>query len=117
MIDEIVDHHKAKYALRHEEQYLIMDSKKYAKWTTKGWFLCIKWKDGSMSWERLSELRESHPLETSEYAEAILLLQEPAFSWWVPQALRQKQRMVKVLKTRYHRMKEKFGIELPKNVK
>ena len=43
-----------------------------------------------MSWERLSELKESHPLETAEYAEANLLLQEPAFSWWVPQALRQK---------------------------
>ena len=64
-----------------------------------------------------SLLKESHPLETAEYAEANLLLWEPVFSWWVPQALRQKHGMVKVLKTRYHRMEEKFGIELPKNVK
>ena len=78
------------------------DSKKYAKWTTKGWFLCLKWKDGSTSWERLLELKQSHPLETAEYTESSHLLQEPAFSWWVPQAPRQRHRMEKVLKTRYH---------------
>ena len=35
--------------------------------------------DRLMSWERLLEQR-SHPLETAEYTEANLLLQEPAFS-------------------------------------
>ena len=117
MMDEIVDHCKTNDVIRHEEQHFKKNGKKCAKWTTKEWFLCIKWKDGSTNWERVSELKESHPLETAEYAEANLLLQEPAFSWLVPQALRQKCRMVKVLKTRYHRMKEKLAIELPKNIK
>ena len=41
----------------------------------KGGFYALNGKlDGSTSWERLSELEESHPLETTEYAEANLLL-------------------------------------------
>ena len=28
----------------------------------------VLWKDSSTSWEKLSDLKESHPLETAEYA-------------------------------------------------
>ena len=53
MMDEIVDHCKTNDVIRHEEQYFKKNGKKCAKWTTKEWFLCIKWKDGSTNWERV----------------------------------------------------------------
>ena len=111
LMDEIVDHRKTKEAISHEDRYFERNDKRYAKWTTKGWFLCVRWKDASTSWE------ESYPLVVAEYAEANRLLREPAFAWWAPAALRKRKRIIKQLKTRYHRRTEKFGLELPKTVK
>jgi hypothetical protein len=28
---------------------------------TKGWKLCVKWKDSTTSWEQLADLKESYP--------------------------------------------------------
>ena len=117
LMDEIVDHRKTKEAVLHEDRYFERNGKRYAKWTTKGWFLCVRWKDASTSWERLADLKESYPLVVAEYAEANGLLREPAFAWWAPAALRKRKRIIKQLKTRYHRWTEKFGLELPKTVK
>jgi hypothetical protein len=38
------------------------------KHSTIGWQACCQWKDESTSWENLAGLKESHPLETAEYA-------------------------------------------------
>lgn len=44
------------------------------------------------------------------------LVSEPAFSWWVPNILRKKERIIKAMKKRYFRKMEKFGLELPQSV-
>jgi hypothetical protein len=38
--------------------------------TTKGWKLCVKWRDGTTSWVRLADLKESFPIELAEFAVA-----------------------------------------------
>jgi hypothetical protein len=35
---------------------------------TKGWKLCVKWKDGTASWEWLTDLKESYPIKVAEFA-------------------------------------------------
>ena len=70
------------------DQYFMMHGRKQQKCTTRGWQLCIKWKDKCTSWEQLSDLKESYPVEVSEYVVACNLQDEPAFSWWVPHVLR-----------------------------
>ena len=90
------------------------------KWTTRGWSLCVKWKDGSTSWVPLKDLKEGNTIELAEYAEANHLLQEPAFAWWAPGALRRRRCIIKAVAARhshYHKRYEKFGQELPKTVK
>jgi hypothetical protein len=52
--------------------------------TTQGWHLCFECKDGTTSWERLADLKETNPVEVAEYAVAKNLLDAPAFIWWVP---------------------------------
>jgi hypothetical protein len=42
--------------------------------TTKGWHLCVEWKDGTKSWERLVDIKESNPVDVAEYAPAESLL-------------------------------------------
>jgi Reverse transcriptase (RNA-dependent DNA polymerase) len=114
MIEEIVEHKKTKGALTQEE---FEQRKGQKRQTTKGWKICIKWKDGSLSWERMVEIKEGYPIELAEYVVANNLQHEPAFSWWVPEVLKRRQRLISKVKTRYLRKEEKLGIELPKSVK
>jgi len=47
---------------------------------TKGWHLCILWKDGTTTWKPLRNLKESNPVEVMEYAVANKIADEPAFA-------------------------------------
>lgn len=47
--------------------------------TTKGWQLYVQWKDGSVSWVKLKDLKESFPIELADYAIAEGIDKEPAF--------------------------------------
>ena len=58
------------------------------KHTTKGWMLCVQWKDKSVSWEKLSDMKESYPVEVAEYATADGIQNEPAFALWMKHVLR-----------------------------
>ena len=88
--------------------------------STRGWQLCVQWKDGSTSWEKLSDLKESHPIETAEYVHAQGLMREPAFNWWAPHVLKKRERIISLVKKRsvgYLKKNEKFGIRIPRNAK
>jgi hypothetical protein len=77
-------------------------------------------KDGSTSWEALADLKESHPLETTEYAVTQGIDHEPAFNWWVPHVLKKYDWIISLVRkrtTRYLKRTHKFGIEVPKTVK
>ena len=75
--------------------------------TTKGWTMCVKLNDGSTMWVPLNELKEAQPIETAEYARAMGLEDQPAFSWWVSRTLRRARRILKAMKKRYFRTNQK----------
>ncbi len=52
----------------------------------------------------------------AEYAVANKISDKLAFTWWVPDTLRKKNRIASKLKTKYWRTSHKFGIEIPKSV-
>jgi hypothetical protein len=83
---------------------------KKLKKTTRGWFLLVQWKDGSVSWAKLSDLKASNPMEVAEYAVANHLVAEPAFKWWVPHVIKRRNRIVSKVKSRYWKTTHKFGI-------
>jgi hypothetical protein len=90
------------------------------KHSTIGWQVCCQWKDGSTSWENLADLKESHPLETAEYAVTQGIDHEPAFNWWVPHVLKKCDWIISLVckwTTRYLKRTHKCGIEVPKTVK
>ena len=51
------------------------------------WDILVHWKDESDSWVKLSDMKESHPVEMAEFAKAKGIQGEPAFCWWVPYTL------------------------------
>jgi hypothetical protein len=90
-------------------------SNKKVRKTTKGWNLCVEWKDGNTSWERLEDIKESNPVEFDEYAASKSLLNTPDFVWWAPLVLKKRSRIIANVTKCYHKRTHKFGIEVPKN--
>ena len=69
-------------------------------------------KDISTSWEKLSELKESNPVQTAEFAVAQGIDHKPAFKWWVKNVLKERDRIfasVRKWQTRYLKRSHKFG--------
>ena len=84
--------------------------------TTAGWKLLVKWKDQSESWVKLSELKESHPVDTVEFAKSRGIDDETTFAWWVPHTLRKRNAIISAMKTRLQKTTHKYGIEIPTSV-
>jgi hypothetical protein len=114
-MEGIIDHKTDGHGVEPDHMYIKHGSNKKVRKTTKGWHLCAEWKDGTISWERLSDLKESNPVEVSEYAAAKILLDTPAFVWWAPHVLKKRTIIIDVVTTHYHKRTHKFGIEVPKS--
>jgi hypothetical protein len=111
----IVDHKTDGHAIEPDYMYIKNGSNKKVRKTTKGWNLCVEWKDGTTSWERLADLKESNPVEVAEYAAAKSLLDTPVFVWWAPHVLKKRSRISAAVTKHYHKRTHKFGIEVPKS--
>ena len=44
------------------DKEVIIKGRKDLKKTTKEWYICCNWKDGTSTWERLADLKESNPI-------------------------------------------------------
>jgi hypothetical protein len=62
MLQDIVGNKTDGHAVERADMYIKVGSNKQIRKTTKGWHLCFEWKDGTTSWERLANLKESNPL-------------------------------------------------------
>ena len=111
-VDEILDHRSNEHAVRKTAATLDEVPK-----TTKGWELCVRWKNGDSQWIPLKDMKESNPIELAEYAHANNLAEEPAFAWWVPYTIRKRNRILKAMQKRYYRTTQKYGVELPHSLK
>jgi len=100
LLEDIIDYEKNEDAVPYENRFMISNNGNiHKRCTTKGWSLCVLWKDGSTSWESLKDLKESFPIQVAEYTVSQGLQDEPAFSWWVKATISRKNRIVKAMKT------------------
>jgi hypothetical protein len=61
--------------------------------------------------------KESNPVEVAEHAVSAKLVSEPAFAWWVPFALKRRDRIISKIDARFAKKSHKFGIAVPATVK
>jgi hypothetical protein len=117
LLDAIIDHRRDKAAVHKANMWVTSyNGNKQLRRTTQGSKLCVQWKDGSTSWETLANLKSLHPIQTAEYSIQKNIDSEPAFRWWVPHILNERKRVISMVKTRYLKRNQKFGIEIPRNV-
>ena len=117
LLDSIIDHRVNGKQLSKEDAFIVSkNGGKRRKETTKGWEILLQWKDGSTTWEQLKDVKESYPVQLSEYALQKKLIQEPAFAWWVPYVLKKRKIIIAKVKSKYWTRTHKFGIKIPKSV-
>ena len=59
-------------------------------------------------------MKESYPVQVSEYAVQARISEEPAFAWWVPHTLKKRNRIIAKVKSKYWIRTHKFGVKIPK---
>jgi Reverse transcriptase (RNA-dependent DNA polymerase) len=116
LMEELINHRTDGKAVKIADQFTTIRGQQHMQKTTIGWSICVQWKNSGTSWERLSDLKESNPLKVAEYAVGQGIDHEPAFSWWVPHVLKNRERIISAVNKHYHKRTHKFGIEVPKSV-
>ncbi len=109
MLDEITNHRRESSAIDLADGWITTRAnQKVRNKTTRGWKLLVKWKGGSTDWIDLKDLKQAFPIELAEYAKANRLEEEPAFAWWISNALRTRNRILAKVKSRYWKTTHKF---------
>jgi hypothetical protein len=57
LMESIVDHKTDGHDIEPADMYIKHGSNKKLRKTTKGWNLCVEWKVGTTSWERLVDIK------------------------------------------------------------
>ena len=69
LMDEIIDWLQTDEAVKDEDIFQVSHNGNiHKRQTTKGWKLCMRWKDQSTSWEPLKDLKQSFPVQVAEFA-------------------------------------------------
>ena len=114
IFDSILDYRKDSDALSAKDKYIITKSGQFhQRKTTSGWKFLVRFKDGTEQWIPLKILKETNPVDVAEFASAHDIDTEPAFSWWVPFTLRQRDRIVSKVTARLQKTTHKYGFEIP----
>jgi hypothetical protein len=101
LLEGIIDHRRLDHAIRLSDQKSVRpDGRTYLQRSTVGWQLCCQWKDGFTSWETLTNLKQSHLLETAKYAKIVGIDHEAAFNWWVLRVLSKRDQIIFLVKQR-----------------
>jgi hypothetical protein len=118
LFKDIVAHQYSDKAMTEVEAIITArDGRCQFKPTTKGWEVCIEWKDGSTNWIPLKDAKDSYPVQLAEYAIAHNQQDRPVFAWWVPFVMKKRNHIISKVKSKYWICSHKFGIEIPKTVK
>ena len=82
LIDHIISHRNDNIAMRCGDECIVVNNgNKSRKYTTKGQYFEVRWKDGTTSWVPLKEIKENHPIETEKYTNFAVIIHEPALAW------------------------------------
>ena len=120
LLDARVDYHMDNKVISIADQQITVQGKPAPHKTTASWQIHCQWKGGSTSWKTLSELKESHPVLTAEFAVVQGTDHEPAFNWCIKNVLKKRDRKIASIRkqqARYLNRSHKFDKELPKTVK
>ena len=101
LFDAIVDHRKNENEITTAEQKFVdsIGNQQY-KCLTKGWEVCVRWKDGSTTWENITDFKECYPVQTAKYAVKNDIDTKPAINYWFLHTLKKRDSVISLVKKR-----------------
>lgn len=63
--DEIVDHKSDQSAVQIKDAFIMVNGQRHRRQSTKGWKLCVRWKDGTTTWMNLKDLKDAEPMRVA----------------------------------------------------
>jgi hypothetical protein len=95
LFEEIVDHRTDGSEVKQQDAFLTTcNGNKHRRETTKGWEILILWKNGSSTWATLKDMKNSYPVQLTEYAMQRRIAGERAFAWWIQHVLSKRNRII-----------------------
>jgi hypothetical protein len=120
-MDDIVDHRRGGKAIRADYGFVMLRGRTRIPNKTSSQVLatvCTVEGRPQHFMERFKDdVKESTPVVLAEFAVPNKLVKEPAFKWWVPYTLKERDCIIKVVKRRFQRKNEIFRMEIPNLVK
>ena len=114
LLKEITYHSKSAMAVPIGDRFVVSKTgRNFFRNTTKEWYLLCLWKDGSIMWAPLTDLKESNPVEIAKYVVGDRFFEESAFAWWVTYTLKKRDHITAKVKTRFLKKSHRFGVEVP----
>ena len=88
VLTEVTDQKRDEIAISNVDGFINSSSGNlHRKRRTCGWKLLVDWKEGSVDWVPLKELKQYNPVYMVEYSVSNEIRDEPAFNWWVKETL------------------------------
>ena len=66
LLDSFIDYRKSKWAMSLQDHQITVNGRARKKRSMDGWEICVLWKDQSITWERLADLKECYTVERAE---------------------------------------------------
>ena len=116
-MDEITDPWFGEAVVKSQDAFVnTSSSTKRRSQTTQGVSLCIKWCYRNTTWVVLKEIKDSYSLQLAEYAVAAKIPMDIAFAWWLHHTLKNRNRIIIKVESKYWLKTHKFGINVPKTM-
>ena len=117
LLESIIYYSKDGHAVTKDDMYATtkVNCKRILK-TTVGCNLFIKFRYGSEQWVILKILKETNPIEVSEFSTARDIADEPKFFWLVPYTLQKRDRIITAIISIARKTSQKYGIEVPRDL-
>jgi hypothetical protein len=107
--DGIVDHRTDGSEMRQQDAFITARTKtKGQRETSQAWETLVRLKNGSTTWIALKGMKESYPLQLTEYTV------QNRVAWWVPHVL--CEGIIGKIAPKYWVRARKFGIKIPRDV-
>ena len=85
--------------------------------TTKGWEVCIQWKDGRSTWNQVKDAKDSFLVQLADYAVLNQIVDKPEFAWWIKKVLNKRYSIISNTASKYWKKTHKYGMRIPHKVK
>ena len=86
-MESLVDYRKNEKSMSVADQKSVICGQPVMIKSTAGWQICVQCRYGLTSWQLHKDLKESHHVQTVEYALAQGIDYETGFNWWIDSVL------------------------------